>query len=255
MTLNVYKIDNPLDQYRIQKKVVPSLPFKIIVIGKSDASGKTTNVLNMLTRPFDDKDLEGFDYYVNDFLPENIYIVSRSLQIDNGWIQYIRLRGIPPENLYNDYNEKRLTALYYTLRNQHISSLEMGEPPVHSLIIFDDVSADGSFKKKMHGVLNLLIMEGRHSFVSTILTTQYIKDIPPGAREGAGCFILYRANAAVLDKIYEEVGMGDPLVFKKAFRRVTKEPRHFMVVMQNNPIDRMFLDHNWTPIPELCTVD
>lgn len=255
MPLNVLKIDNEMDQYRVQKEVVPSLPFKLIVIGKSDASGKTTNVINMLTRPFDEHDTDGFDYYVNDFLPEDIYIVSRSLQLDNGWKKYIRLRGIPPENLYHDYNEKRLMSLYTTLRNQFMSSVEMGEPPVHSLIIFDDCSADGSFKKKMHGVLSLLICEGRQSFISTILTTQYIKDIPPGAREGAGCFILYRANAAVLDKIYEEVGMGDPNVFKKAFRRVTKEPRQFMVVMQNNPIERMFLDHTWTPIKELCTVD
>lgn len=254
MALSYVKMNNPDDKYRIKKDFVPSLPFKMMIVGKSDVSGKTNGILNLLTRPFDDDDKEGYDFYANDFAIHNIYIICPQVNVDNKWIDYVRLSGIPKENVFDNYNERELEALYTRLKTNYMEAKEEGEDPVHSLIILDDCSASGSLKKKRNGVVARLICEARHFLVSTIATTQYLKDIPPSVRTGGQCLIFSRCSTFELGNLSKEFFYGDEgnlRLFKREFMKATEQPYSFMVIMLDQPPGMIYRDMHWQPIKAL----
>lgn len=215
------------------------IPFKLLIVGKSELSGKGTICGNLLLR---DK------YYKNHFDPENIYIVSQSANIDNKWKITIEQLDIPPSNIMTSFNEEKVEVIYQHIKDIYDEALLNDSKPPYSLIIFDDVTYDGSLKGKNHGVINKLFMNGRHLLISTIVCSQKYTDIPFGARENTTGLILFECSDKQLDTISEEHSTLQKKEFKKMFRKTTGEPHSFMVINYTNPKNKRYLNMDFEPI-------
>lgn len=256
MPLEYVVIHNPDDKYRIKHKLVPSPPFKQLVLGASDRSGKTNKLQNYITRPFDIHDETGFDFYVNDFDVKNIYLICRQAHIDKKWIKYQKLSDIPKENVLDHYNEIEMRRLYDRLKANHLKSISDETPPVHSLVILDDIAADGSLVAKRHGAISLLVCEGRHMFISTIVTAQYLADIPPKFRTNTSAIIFHKCTAKELDIIADHFFEGHKAnrqLFMREFRKATRKPYSSFVIKLGDEYPYRY--GNYEIIPALMELD
>ena len=234
--------DESTEGLRIHKDNLFDLPMRLLVIGKSQLSGKTNFVGNLLLRPYGKDDKSGQEFYKNDFEGRNIYIVCPSTLVDAKWKTIIEGKSIPDGNVFTKYDEEELEHLYSRLEEQFAKYKE------HSLIIMDDCSFGGDLKSKIHGVLAKFACNGRHHFISIVVTAQKYSDISTTLRENASGMILYNCSQKQLELIYNDVGLTSKKDFCDLFRRCTFQPHTFMAVNYSNPPDRRFLDTNFSPV-------
>ena len=142
----ILKIKDKTDSYYTYLKDIFDIPMRLIIVGRSMLSGKSTVILNLLLR---DK------FYKDHFEGENIYIVS-----DNKMDQKIRIlkteKEIPSDNFVN-FSESNLEKIYDEVEERCIEDVNDGKKPVNSLIILDDVAFSGGLKEKVNGTLSRII--------------------------------------------------------------------------------------------------
>jgi len=236
------------ESYRVNKGLFFDLPMRLLIIGKSQLSGKTNFIGNILDRPYDDTDIEGRDLYMNDFKGDNIYIISPSTKLDTKWISVIEDKKIPDANVIKSFNEEILDTLYQSLEEKFEEAIKEKRKPEHSLIILDDVSFSGDLKSHTHGALTKLFCNGRHSLISTIVTSQKYTDILTTCRENATGLVLFDSSRKQLETIFMDHGVTDKKDFLAMFRKVTEEPHSFMIINYSNPRDQRFLNQYFEPI-------
>jgi hypothetical protein len=222
--------------------------MRLLIVGKSQLSGKGVFIGNLLLRPFDETDKEGKHLYMNDFKGDNIYVISPSTNLDTKWQSIIKDKKIPEVNIIKVFNEEILDTLYQSLEERFHEAVSEGRKPEHSLVIFDDMSFSGDLKNHSHGGVARLFMNGRHLLISTILTAQKYTDILTGARENATGLILYDSSQKQLETIYMDHGLNEKKEFLKMFREVTREPHSYLVINYSNPREMRFLNQHFEPM-------
>jgi hypothetical protein len=245
---NCLKMNDAVEDYRVSKENMFDLPMKLLIVGKSQLSGKTNLVSNLALRPWDNNDKTGRECYMNDFLPYNIYVVCPSTGLDPKWAQILKLKQIPDGNLYTSYNEEELDQLYEKLVNDYREAVDAGRKPTHKLIIMDDCSFSGALKDKISGVLTRIFCNGRHALISVWCTAQKYSQILTTARENATGLILYECSNKQLDLIMEDHCSIPKKDFIKIFRETTKERHSYMAINYSNHVDNRFLDSTFKPI-------
>lgn len=235
--LCMYKARDKADTYYTKKEHIFDLPCRLLIVGASQRSGKSNCVLNMIVRP---------EFYGNDFKGENIFIVSGSLENDEKLKNLVKVKEIPEENLMLEYDEETLEELYDILQEDYKDSIENKKKPENKLIIFDDMSFDGSLKAKAHGIINKMYMNGRHINLSTIITAQKYSDISTSTRENANGLILFKCSNKQLDLIESDHNyLLNKKDFQKMFRDATDEKHTFFVVNYTNDKNNMYQDCNF----------
>src|SRR3990167_4474072 len=237
-------IKDSFDKNKVIKEFVPDLPFRILLVGKSQMAGKTNQIGNFVMRPMDENDKTG-NYYRNDFKPEDIYVVCPSIRVDKKWQDIILSRQIPPSNIMTSYDEDDLNDLYSQLEANFVRKESNGLKPEHSLIILDDCSFSGSLKKKMNGVLTKIACNGRHSLISLIVSAQKYTDLPTTLRENATCCMFWSCSEKQLDLVAKDHNMIKKKDFIRLFQDATAEPHSTFVVSYKGK-DR-YLDPNFKP--------
>ena len=235
----ILKVRDKTDSYYTPVENLFDLPAKILINGKSQYSGKTTIILNLLLNPMFsyDKLFEG----------ENIYIVSNN-KLDNKLEMMSEKLDIPPENRMI-FNEDAIEILYDSLEEEFMEETIDGGKPSNRLIIFDDCGYSGSLKNKQHGIISRLICNGRHLNLSQIYTSQRFSQVSTTLRTNLTGAILFNTSSKELDLISEDMNyLNNNKDFVKMFRETTKEPRSFMVVNFSNPMESLYLDTNFKPI-------
>ena len=207
--LEILKMVDSAEGNRVHKRSAFDLPMRLLIVGKSQLSGKTNCIGSLIMRPYDETDITGEQFYKNDFEGDNIHIVCPSTLVDHKWMSIIRGKKIPPENIFDKYDEQQLTDLYSRLEEQYYEALDKGEKPKHKLVILDDCSFGGSLKDKMNGV------------------------------------ILYGCSNKQAELIYNDVGEKPKKEFMQDFRNATSKKYSFMVVNYSNDPDERFLDSNF----------
>ena len=240
----ILKVRDKTDNYYTTVPNLFDLPFKLLINGKSQLSGKTTIILNLLLNPE-----FGYDKLFNG---ENIFIVSNN-KLDNKLEIMSEKLEIPPENRMI-YNESALEILYESLEEEFMTETIDGGKPSNRLIIFDDCGYSGSLKNKQHGIISRLICNGRHMNLSQIYTSQRFSQCSTVLRTNLTGAILFNTSSKELDLIAEDMNyLPTHKEFVKMFRKVTKEPRSFLVVNFSNPMDSLYLDTNFQPISQKST--
>ena len=230
--MDILKVKDKDEKYYIKKDMVSSLPARILIIGKSQLSGKTNLLINLLCR-------ESKNFYKDDFKGENIYLVSGSLDgTDDKLDKLILFKEIPDENLVSGYDEETLKEIYHEVEQKHKE-----EPKDHFLIILDDVSFSGGLKAKLNGIISRIFSNGRHVNLSCILTSQKYTDVLPSCRENMTQLFSFNCSNKQLDLISDDVNyLPDNKTFKKMFRSVMTKPHAFFVVNFFKPVHEMYMN-------------
>jgi len=227
------------DKVKIKLPQIFDLPARIAIIGKSELSGKSNLVCNLMLRT---------KYYKDMFKPENIFIICASSDLDEKFKILATELDIPDMNIMKKYNEDKLDAIYELIREEQLQRMNDKENMQHYCFIFDDVSYDGSLKKYKYGVISKLASNGRHLLITTILTAQKYSDISTAFRENATGIILFSCTNAQLETIWTDHGLLPRKPFFKMFRDSTDEKYSFMVINYSNEPNKRFLNSNFEPI-------
>ena len=247
----ILEVKDRENSYKIKKPYF-DLPMRGVIVGKSQFSGKTNMIANMLMRPFDDDDEEGKEFYKNDFDPENIYIVSPSIHTDEKLNRIVDFLEIPVGNLMDHYDEIALENLYNYMEQDYVEAIREGERPTHKLVILDDCAYTGDLKKKAYGVLSKLFCNGRHIMCSTIVTAQKWTQVMPTARENCTFACIFSCTDHQLRLVTEDCSiLPKPIEFKRLFRKLTNKPYSFMVVNYKNRVGQgRYMDSDFRPADE-----
>tara|TARA_R110000796_G_scaffold5684_2_gene20975 strand:- start:1483 stop:2217 length:735 start_codon:yes stop_codon:yes gene_type:complete len=236
---NILKVRDKCDSYYTPIDNLFDLPMRILINGKSQMSGKTTIILNMILNP-------NFPYH-DKFKGENIWIISNN-KLDNKLQLMADKLDIPDENRM-EYNEDYLEILYDQLEEEFMEETEHGGKPENRLLIFDDCGYSGSLKNKQSGIISKLICNSRHVNLSQIYTSQRFSQCSTTLRTNITGAILFNTSMKELDLISDDMNfMSSNKDFVKMFRKATEEPRSFLVVNFTNGKDGLYMDQQFKPI-------
>lgn len=233
-TLSIYKVKDEAETYYTKKDLIFDVPFRLLIVGKSQLSGKSNILVNLLLRD---------EFYNKDFDGSNIFLVSPSITNDEKLKKIIKVKEIPEENLFLEYDEDVIKELYKILQDEYEEAKANGDKPQNKLIIFDDASYDGDLKSKKHGIINKIFSNGRHIMLSAIITSQKYSDILTSCRLNCNGAIIFNTNNRELEMIEADHNyLETKKEFMKMFRNVMNEKHSFLVVNYTNPKEQRYLD-------------
>lgn len=232
----ILKVIDKSDSYYTPMDGIPDLPVRMVVVGKSQLSGKSTIILNMLLRP---------EFYGGKFEPEDIYLVSNN-KLDNKLRILADQLEVPGSNIMR-FSEDRLQSVYDHIEDMAQEAVEEGTIPVRSLVVVDDVAFSGDLKSKINGVMSQLACNGRHANISTIVTAQKYSQLSTVIRTNCTAAILFGNSQRELDLITEDMNfLQTKKEFVNVFRDTTREKNSFMVC--DFTTEGFYLDSEFKPI-------
>jgi len=234
----ILKVKDKADSY-YSKMDLFDLPMRLLVNGKSQLSGKTNFILNLLLRS---------TFYRSSFSGENIFIVSNN-KLDNKYKILMTEKDIPSEN-YMPYNEEELEILYEQLEDEFLEEIDEGKKPSNKIIIFDDVAYGSHLKKTQGGIISKMIMNGRHLNLSSIYCSQKYSLLGTNIRTNVTGAVLFNTSQKELELIADDFNyLEKKKDFIKMFRDNTAEKHSFMVVnFTADNRNEMYLNNKFEPI-------
>ena len=235
----ILKVIDKSDDYYTKIDKLFDLPFRLLINGKSQLSGKTTIILNLLLNP-------QFNYQQY-FQGDDIYIISNN-ELDNKLEIMAEKLEIPSENRMK-FDEETLVTLYDSFEEQFMEETQNGGKPNNRLIVFDDCGYSNSLKNKQAGIISKLICNGRHLNLSQIYTSQRFSQVSTVLRTNITGAILFNTSMKELDLISDDMNFTTSnKEFINIFREATSMPRSFLVVNFSNPRDELYMDQNFNSI-------
>ena len=242
------KMRDKSDKFTIIKKDIPSLPMRLLAIGRT-GSGKSNVALgNLLLRD---------EFYREDFIPENIFVFSGSLKGDMKLQTIIQELDIPKSNLFDSFNEQEAHVIYDDAVDNFKDAVNEGEKPEHTLFIFDDLGFTNlQNKNKKNSVLDKIFSNGRKYLISIITLNQRMTQLSTNAREQASALILWSSTNKQLDLVEQDFNYMSGKNPKKRFLDMVKKYTQtgnihdFMVFDLGKK--EMYRDKNFQPI---CTCE
>ena len=140
---SILKVKDKTDSYYTALKDIFDIPMRLIIVGKSFLSGKSTVILNLLLRD---------NFYKNHFEGEDIYIVSNN-KMDNK-MRILKEEKEVPSDHFVEFSEPNLEAIYEEVEQKVMEAVTDGKKPPNSLIVLDDVAFTGALKEKVNGTLS-----------------------------------------------------------------------------------------------------
>ena len=237
----ILRVKDKCDGYYTEVPGLFDLPFRLLINGKSQLSGKTTIILNLLAN-------EAFPYYKL-FKGDDIYIISNN-KLDNK-LKMLADRLEIPDNNCTMFDEDYIDGLYHDLEEEFMEQTEFGGKPTNKLIIMDDCGYSNSLKNKQAGIISRLICNGRHVNISQIYTSQKYTQVSTTLRTNLTGAILFGTSSKEVDLIAEDMSyFENKKTFIKMFRDATQEPRSFLVVNYSNGLNAnsLYYDSEFKPI-------
>jgi len=238
---SIYKVKDKAETYYTKKDIIFDLPMRLLIVGKSQFSGKSNLLVNLICRD---------EYYNKDFAGEDIFLVSPSIYSDAKLEKLVNVKNIPETNLMEEYDEEVLIALYDLLEKEYKENVADRVRPTNKLIVFDDCSFSGVFKKKINGIVSKIFSNGRHINLSVIITSQKYSDLSTSSRENASGAIFFDCSNKQLDLIEADHNrlLHGKKAFLEMFREVLQEPYSFLVVNYSNPKENRYMDKDFSPV-------
>jgi len=232
----ILKVIDKSDSYYTPMDGIPDLPFRMIVVGKSQLSGKSTIILNLLLRP---------EFYGGKFQPEDIYLISNN-KLDNKLRILADQLDVPGSNIMK-FSEDRLQAIYDHIEDMASDAVNDGDKPVNSLMVIDDCSYSGDFKSKIDGVISQMFCNGRHINLSIICTSQKYSQLSTVMRTNATSAILFSNSQREAEAMCEDHNfMPTKKQFMKVFRDTTTERNSFLAIDYTS--EPYYRDSTFSPI-------
>ena len=216
------RVKDNTDSYAIDIPGWFSITPRVLLIGKSQYSGKTTFVVNAMLR----ETMFG-PYYEG----KNIYIFSESLDTDEKLRKLCDFKNIPKSNQISMIDEDIMKELWDKLEEDYLQSVSNKETPPNVMLIFDDISATGGLKKKKNGMISRFAMQGRHICVGFIMSAQKLTDLPTTVREQATVVVGWEMSDKQMNLLAADHSFfPKKSSFFKLFNSVIQEPRDFLII-------------------------
>ncbi len=221
--LNILKCRDTYDGFKINKgEMLPSLPTKIAILGKSALSGKTTLLSNLINRD---------EFFGNDFKGDNIYLISSSTTSDDKLINTIKYKEIPEQNIYTELNDDVLASIMEAIKEKYTDFIRDEKRPEHSLVVFDDISYSSALSKRVGAdKLSELFCNYRHYLTSIIVTAQKSTQLARVIRVNTIMFLIFKQSLLELENVMGDVCYINKKLFKQLFQDATKGKHDFLVV-------------------------
>ena len=178
-----------------------------------------------------------------------IYIFSPSIDIDDTWLpvkKYIEeeLTKTKDEQIYyQDFDSEAVQNILTTQKN--IIDHQKKDPKTKKLfsilLIFDDVADNKAIHNSQ--ALNSCFTRGRHSQISTILSTQKYNAVSTIIRTNMDSMYLFRLrNANDLQAVIDELSaLLDKKILLQVYMKATEQRFSFLFIKLTSPtIDDMF---------------
>ena len=239
--LKILKVKDKAESFYTKKDTIFDLPMRVIVIGKSQLSGKSNLLTNLILRD---------EFYNGDFKGDDIYIVSPSIHTDDKLVKIVDVKEIPEHNLMPVFDEDCIKELYKNLEEEYRDAVNDGDRPSNKLIVFDDCSYSGSLKSKAKAsIIPKIFSNGRHLNISVVCTSQYYTDISPNSRTNISGGIFFNCCNKQLELIERDHNYtGTKKEFMKMFRDNLGNKHSFVVVNYTNDKDSYCLNEYFEPI-------
>lgn len=231
---SILKVKDKTDSYYTHLKDIFDLSFRLIIVGRSFLSGKSTVILNLLLRD---------NFYKNHFKGEDIYIISNN-KMDNK-MRILKTEKEIDSSHFMEFSEENLEMIYEEVEEKVLAAVADGKKPTNSIIIVDDCAQ--ALKEKMNGTLSRIATQGRHINMSLIVTSQKWSLLPTVLRCNVSGAILFGNSAKEVDAMADDLNYLDSKKeFVKMFRKATKGRNQFMAVSFSN--DDIYMDSEFKPI-------
>lgn len=229
MSRRILKVIDKSDSYYTPMEGIPDLPFRIILVGKSQLSGKSTVIMNMILRP---------EFYANQWRPEDIYVISNN-KLDNKLAILKHELEVPGSNVMR-YSEDGLQTVYDHIETLAAEAVAEGEKPANSLMIIDDCGYGGNLKGTQDGVMSQVFSNGRHCNLSVIVTGQKYTQMSTTMRTNATSAILFGNSAKEVELMCDDhCFLPTKKAFREMFRDATHEKNSFLAIdYTSSPIYR-----------------
>ena len=202
------------------------LPIRSILLGPSGA-GKGILLQNMI-----------LDIYRGCF--ERVYVFSPSIFVDMTWQpvkeylnKTINLSENEPPLFYDTNDQENLEQIIDTQKKvtEHLKLKKDTKKLFQILIVIDDWADSPDFSRKSQ-LLHALFTRGRHSGISTIVSTQKFTALHPIIRVNATELYVFRLrNYRDLESFVEEVSaLIDKKSLMEIYNLATSEPFSFLTV-------------------------
>ena len=232
----ILKIIDHTDSYYTKKEDIFDLPFRLLIVGKSFLSGKSTVILNLLLRE---------KFFKNDFEGDNIFIVSNN-DMDNKMRILKKEKDVDAGN-FMEFSEANLDAIYEEVEERALEAINDGKKPPNSLIVIDDCAFSGGLKEKINGTLSRIACNGRHVNLSVIVTAQKYSQLSTTMRTNASGAILFNNSMNEVEALAQDFNyLESRRDFVKMFREATKGRNRFLVV--NFSEDGIYQDSEFKPL-------
>lgn len=237
-----YKMKDISDSFTIKKEDIPSLPMRMLAIGRTGCGKSSIALGNLLLRP---------EFYRNDFLPENIFIFSGSLSGDIKLRTIIDQMDIPSSNLFNSYDQESAHDIYDMLVENFNEKLNDKLTPDQSLIVFDDLGFTNLQKtNKQNNILDKILCNGRKFLISTITLNQKLTQLNTNARENCSAVMLWKSTKKQVDLAESTFNyLSNRNAFFELVRKNTMGQHDFIVMDFQKP--EIYRDMEFKPIPNL----
>ena len=231
---SILKVKDKTDSYYTHLKDIFDIPYRLIVVGRSFLSGKSTVILNLLLRD---------NFYKDHYTGKNIYIISNN-KMDNK-MRILKTEKDIDSSHFMEFSEENLEMIYEEVEEKVLAAVADGKKPPNSIVIVDDCAQ--ALKEKMNGTLSRIATQGRHINMSLIVTSQKWSLLPTVLRCNASGAILFGNSAKEVDAMADDLNYLDSKKeFVKMFRKATSGKNQFMAVSFSN--DEIYLDSQFKPI-------
>ena len=152
--------------------------------------------------------------------------------------------GAEDKLFFDSYDPEALEGIIDTQRQVVEHQKKEGHRKLFQiLIVVDDFADEPSFSRQSK-LLHSLFTRGRHSQISTLVSTQKYNSISPLIRVNATELYVFRLRSIqdLSTVIDENSALLDKATLMKVYRMATEEPYSFLFVnLQEKELDKMFM--------------
>ena len=207
--------------------VLPRLPMRAIALGPS-GSGKTVFIQSLIV------DLMRTRGGGSCFL--HIYVWSPSINLDPVWttVKDFAKNVLKQEDdcFYEEFDSADLQAVIEKQQKLITQLKQRGSKTLPNILIVVDDFADDVAVARRETLLHQLFMRGRHSKISTLISTQKYRALAPQIRTQALSFFVFKLRSQQeLDALLDEVSaLGGRKLVDGCYREATKKPYSFLYI-------------------------
>lgn len=230
------------------------LPANVMILGRC-GSGKSSILYSLLTKGlvYGKKNKSIFDESIIYLGTQDSKYAFENLPIKNSLI----LDEFDPDS-FDDYMND--------LKEDQMKKLDMGKPPLNTLLVFDDFVGQSLMKhnRGKASPLERLALTSRHEANTTLMfCSQVYKNSGfshPAIRNNITTYIISQMTRPEIEKIADELGQDlTPQEFINVYDTImAKKPYNFMVIDMRRPLHERITERFTIPIqrpPRLVELD